>query len=205
VKILPEHEAKKLLQKYGIPTTKFFIIEKRDDIEKIQINYPVVLKVSSPNILHKTDAGAIVLDIKSKEELTEKYEEMRQRFPSEIFIVEEMQERGVEIIAGIVDDDAFGKCIMVGIGGIFTEIYRDVAFRMVPASKEDIEDMLKELKGRKIFEGYRLNLDKEALIEILLRLNKMAQEMQIKQLDMNPIFLYEDGAKVIDAKIIMEE
>ncbi len=205
MKILPEHEAKKLLQQYDIPTTKFFLIKNRKDIDGLEINYPVVLKVSSPNILHKTDAGAILLDIKNKEALLEKYEEMRQRFPSENIIVEEMERKGIEIIAGVVDDNAFGKCIMVGIGGIFTEIYGDVAFRMVPVRKRDIEDMLKELKGRKIFEGYRLKPDKEALIDILLKLNKMAQELPIKQLDMNPIFLYERGAKVIDAKIIMEE
>jgi len=205
VKILAEYEAKKLLLKYGIPTTKFELIENEEDIKNLALNYPVVLKVSSPKILHKTDVGGVVLNIGNIEELLKEYKKLRRKFPEEKFIVEEMEKQGVEIIAGIVNDAAFGKCVMVGMGGIFTEIYKDVAFRMLPITEKDAEDMLNDLKARGIFYGYRLNLDRKALIDILLKITKIAEETPIKQLDLNPIFLYEKGAKVIDAKIIMEE
>ena len=205
MKILAEYEAKKLLLKYGIPTTKFELIENEEDIKNLALNYPVVLKVSSPKILHKTDVGGVVLNIGDREELLKEYKKLRRKFPEENFIVEEMEKQGVEIIAGIVNDAAFGKCVMVGMGGIFTEIYKDVAFRMLPITEKDAEDMLNDLKARGIFYGYRLNLDRKALIDILLKITKIAEETPIKQLDLNPIFLYEKGAKVIDAKIIMEE
>ncbi|HDN95773.1 MAG: acetyl-CoA synthetase [Thermoplasmata archaeon] len=203
--MLAEYEAKKLLLKYGIPTTKFELIENEEDIKNLALNYPVVLKVSSPKILHKTDVGGVVLNIGNREELLKEYKKLRKKFPEEKFIVEEMEKQGVEIIAGIVNDAAFGKCVMVGMGGIFTEIYKDVAFRMLPITEKDAEDMLNDLKARGIFYGYRLNLDRKALIDILLKITKIAEETPIKQLDLNPIFLYEKGAKVIDAKIIMEE
>ena len=205
MKILAEHEAKKLLLKYGIPTTKFEEIRNEESIHNLKLSYPVVLKVSSPKILHKTDVGGIVLNINSKEKLLKEYEKLHQKFPDEIFIVEEMERQGMEMIAGIINDEAFGKCIMVGMGGIFTEIYKDVAFRMLPIKKEDAEDMLNDLKASKIFHGYRVKIDKEALIDILLKIAKIANELPVKQLDLNPIFLYEKGAKIIDAKIIMEE
>ena len=205
MKVLPEHEAKKLLIEYGIPTTKFEVIEKDEDIEQIRLTYPLALKVSSPKILHKTEAGALKLNIKSKEELIEEYRKMKEKFPDEVFLVEEMEEQGVEIIAGIVNDAIFKKCIMVGMGGIYTEIYKDVSFRMLPVGRQDIEDMLMDLKAHKIFEGFRRKVDKDALIDILLKISKIGEEMHIKQMDLNPIFLYEEGVKVIDAKIIMEE
>lgn len=205
MKVLPEHEAKKLLIEYGIPTTKFEVIERDDDIEQIRLTYPLALKVSSPKILHKTEAGALKLNIKSKEELIEEYRKMKEKFPDEVFLVEEMEEQGVEIIAGIVNDAIFKKCIMVGMGGIYTEIYKDVSFRMLPVGRHDIEDMLMDLKAHKIFEGFRRKVDKDALIDILLKISKIGEEMHIKQMDLNPIFLYEEGVKVIDAKIIMEE
>ncbi len=205
MKILTEYEAKKLLLKYGIPTTKFELIENEEDIKNLDLKYPLVLKVSSPKILHKTDVGGVVLNIGNKEELLKEYKKLRKKFSEEKFIVEEMEKQGVEIIAGIVNDAAFGKCVMVGMGGIFTEIYKDAAFRMLPITEKDAEDMLDDLKAREIFYGYRLNLDRKTLIDILLKIAKIAEEMPIKQLDLNPIFLYEKGAKIIDAKIIMEE
>ena len=194
-----------MIAKYGIKVPKYEIIENENEINDIKVNYPVALKISSPKILHKTDVGGVVLDIKDKEELKEKFKELKNKFPKEKFIVEEMVKRGIEVIAGIVNDKAFGKCIMVGMGGIFTEIYKDISFRMLPISKEDAEDMLNDLKAREIFYGYRVKVDKDALIDVLLKLSKMAEEIKIKQLDLNPIFLYEKGCVAVDAKVILEE
>jgi len=198
VRILAEHEAKKFLAKYGLPVTKFNVVEDQEDLDEIELRYPLALKVSSPKILHKTMNNAIVLDIRNKEELLNEFEKMKKRFPKEKFIVEEMEKRGVEIITGILDDKAFGKCIMIGMGGIFTEIYKDVSFRMLPIEKNDIESMLRDLKAYAIFE----KLDKKILEEIVLKISEIALKHEVKQLDLNPIFLYERGAKIIDAKII---
>lgn len=205
MKVLPEHEVKKLLMEHGIPTTNFRIIKNREDMKNLDLKYPLALKVSSPKILHKTDVGAIALNIRNREELFEKYNEMRKKFDNEIFLVEEMAPQGLEVIAGIYNDKLFKKCIMAGVGGIYAEIYNDVAFRMLPVKKEDLYDMLRDLKGYKIFEGYRKKVDKEAFVEILLKISEIGEKMKINQMDLNPIFLYEEGAKVIDAKIIMEE
>jgi len=201
--ILAEHEAKELIAKYGIKVPKYKVIENADEINNIKLNFPVALKVSSPKILHKTDVGGVVLDIKNRRELRKKFKELKNKFPKEKFIVEEMAKKGIEVIAGIVKDKAFGKCIMVGMGGIFTEIYKDVSFRMLPISKEDAKHMLNDLKAKEIF--YRVKADREALINVLLKLSKMADEIKIKQLDLNPIFLYEKGCIAVDAKIILEE
>ena len=198
MRILAEHEAKKFLAKYGLPVTKFNVVEDQEDLDEIELRYPLALKVSSPKILHKTMNNAIVLDIRNKEELLNEFEKMKKRFPKEKFIVEGMEKRGVEIITGILDDKAFGKCIMIGMGGIFTEIYKDVSFRMLPIEKNDIESMLRDLKAYAIFE----KLDKKILEEIVLKISEIALKHEVKQLDLNPIFLYEGGAKIIDAKII---
>jgi len=205
VKVLAEHEAKTLVSRYGIDVPRFRVVEREEELENINLRYPLVLKVSSPNILHKTDVGGVILNITSKEMLLSSFRSLKEKFPEEKFMVEEMETRGVEIIAGIIDDDAFGKCIMVGMGGIFTEIYRDVAFRMIPINEEDAEEMLAELKAGKIFSGYRMNLGRDDVINMLMKVARMAEEMRIKQMDLNPVIVSESGIKAVDAKIIMEE
>jgi len=205
VKVLAEHEAKTLVSRYGIDVPRFRVVEREEELENIDLRYPLVLKVSSPNILHKTDVGGVILNITSKEMLLSSFRSLKEKFPEEKFMVEEMETRGVEIIAGIIDDDAFGKCIMVGMGGIFTEIYRDVAFRMIPINEEDAEEMLAELKAGKIFSGYRMNLNRDDVINMLMKMARMAEEMRIKQMDLNPVIVSESGIKAVDAKIIMEE
>ncbi|HHO57150.1 MAG TPA: acetyl-CoA synthetase [Thermoplasmatales archaeon] len=203
--MLAEHEAKTLVSRYGIDVPRFRVVEREEELENINLRYPLVLKVSSPNILHKTDVGGVILNITSKEMLLSSFRSLKEKFPEEKLMVEEMETRGVEIIAGIIDDDAFGKCIMVGMGGIFTEIYRDVAFRMIPINEEDAEEMLAELKAGKIFSGYRMNLNRDDVINMLMKMARMAEEMRIKQMDLNPVIVSESGIKAVDAKIIMEE
>ncbi|HEC82713.1 MAG TPA: acetyl-CoA synthetase [Thermoplasmatales archaeon] len=205
VKMLPEHETKKLLLRYGVPTSNFRVLENIREIENLEMKYPVVLKVSSEKIFHKTDVGAIILDIKNKEELILSYKKFKEKFPEETLIVEEMEKKGIEFISGVINDNAFGKCIMVGMGGIFTEIYKDISFRMLPVTEKEIYDMLHDLKVSKIFHGYRIKVDLKALIDILIKVSRIAEDIEIKQLDLNPIFLYERGAKVIDAKAVIGE
>lgn len=204
MKILAEHESKNLLSKYGINVPKFKIIENEEDLNKLNMRYPVVLKISSPKILHKTDVGGIIFNINNKRRLLNEYKKLKEKFPKEKIMVEEMMNKGIEIIIGVIDDDVFGKCIMVGMGGIFTEAYKDVSFRMLPIKKEDAIEMIRELKAYRILKE-RLKLNERILQDLLLKIADIAMQINIKQLDLNPVFLYEKSAVVIDAKIIMEE
>jgi len=205
VKVLAEHEAKNLVARYGIDVPRFMVVEREEDLENVDLEYPLVLKVSSPRILHKTDVGGIILNIMDEDMLLSSFRSLKEKFPEEKFIVEEMERGGVEVIAGIIDDNAFGKCIMVGMGGIFTEIYKDVSFRMIPINEGDAREMLDELKAGKIFSGYRMKLKKDDMVEMLMKMARMAEEIKIKQMDLNPVIVSERGAKAVDAKIILEE
>ncbi len=205
MKALAENEVKDILKKYDIPTTNYIVIEKKEDLETIDLSFPLALKVCSPDILHKTDLGGIQLDIPDKETLVEAFKKFKKKFPNKKFLLEEMEKKGIEIIAGVIKDSTFGLSIMVGIGGIFTELYHDVSFRVIPITQKDAEDMLEELKGKQIFEGFRnMRADKKVLINLLMKLSHLAQNESISQMDLNPIFVYKKGLTVVDAKLIRE-
>jgi acyl-CoA synthetase (NDP forming) len=205
-KALAENEVKDLLKSYGIPTTNYKLIRKEKDLESIK-KFPVALKVCSSGILHKTEVGGVKLNIRNKEELLQAFREFRKRFPSEDLLVDEMVEKGAEIIIGLVQDPTFGLSIMCGIGGIFTELYKDVTFRIVPITREDAREMIEELKGKKILEGFRnIKAGKEPVIDLLLKVSKMGEELKerIDQMDLNPVFVYENDLCVVDAKLILK-
>lgn len=205
MKALAENEVKDLLKKYDISTTNYIVIQKIEDIETINLTFPVALKVCSPDILHKTDLGGVQLDIPDKEALLKEIKIFNKKFPGKNLLLEEMEKKGIEIIAGVIKDSTFGLSIMVGIGGIFTELYHDVSFRVIPVTHTDAEEMLEELKGKQIFEGFRnMRADKKALIDLLMKLSHLAQNESISQMDLNPIFVYKKGLTVVDAKLIRE-
>jgi len=198
-----EYEAKMLLRKYGIPTTDFAVVKSGGSIE---IEFPAVLKVLSPDILHKTDVGGVRLNILNREELERELGRFREKFPGSDFLVEKMEPQGVEMIAGLVNDPSFGMSIMVGMGGIFAEVYRDVSFRLVPITKKDAEEMLDDLKAGVIFGGFRrMDLDKNAMVDLLVNLSRMGTEEPIDQMDLNPVLVYRHGVKVVDAKLVKGE
>ena len=118
-----------------------------------------------------------------------------------------MASKSTEIILGLVQDNTFGLCIMFGIGGIFTELYKDVSFRVVPIDEYDALEMIEEIKGKKIFEGFRnIKANKKLVIELLLKLSKIGEDLvdHIDQMDLNPVFVYEDNICVVDAKLILK-
>ncbi|MCD6503589.1 MAG: acetyl-CoA synthetase [Thermoplasmata archaeon] len=203
---LAEHEVKSLLRDYGIPVPNFMVVNSPEDVESITLKFPVVVKASSPNILHKTDVGAVRLNVKDIEELKTVVKEFKEKFKDAKILIEEMEDKNLEVIVGVINDATFGPAIMFGLGGIFVEVLRDVTFRVVPITRADAEDMLKEIKGAKLLEGFRgIKVDREALVKILLRVSDLAQELEpvIDQLDLNPIFLKESGAVVVDAKMLL--
>ena len=202
--ILDESQAKNLLKKNGIPTTKFVVVNEYDELNDINLNYPLVMKVCSKKIMHKTDVGGVILNITNEQQLKKNFLFLKEKFGEKI-LIEEMEEKGIEIIIGTTKDEFFDKVIMVGIGGIFTEIYKDVSFRKIPITRKDAEEMLKELKAYKIFEGFRgFKIDKEAVINLILKVAEIVEKNKILQMDLNPVFVYEKGLKVIDAKVILE-
>lgn len=204
---LAENEVKDLLQAYGIPTTKYVLVKREEDLKNIKLKFPVALKVCSNKILHKTDVGGVRLDIQNKDELKKAFKEFRKKFPTENLLVDQMAKKGVEIIIGLVQDPTFGLSIMCGIGGIFTELYKDVTFRIVPIQRYDAEQMIEELKGKKLLEGFRnTKADKQLVIDLVLKMSKLGEELDehIDQMDLNPVFIYENDLCVVDAKLILK-
>jgi acyl-CoA synthetase (NDP forming) len=202
-----ENEVKDLLRAYEIPTTKYQVVRTEKDLEKITLRFPVALKVCSSKILHKTDVGGVVLNIQNKEELKKTFREFRKKFPAEDLLVDQMQEKGVEMIVGLIQDPTFGLSIMCGIGGIFTELYKDVSFRVVPIDEYDARQMIEELTGKKLLEGFRgMKANKQLVIDLVLHVSKLGEELidHLDEMDLNPLLVYEKSICVVDAKLILK-
>ena len=204
---LAENEVKDLLKTFGIKTTKYELISKIDELENLDLKFPVALKVCSSKILHKTDVGGVKLNIKDKNGLKKTFKEFKKKFPNENLLVDQMVEKGVEIIIGLVQDPTFGLSIMCGIGGVYTELYQDVSFRVIPIDRYDAEQMIEEIKGKKLLEGFRnIPANKKLVIDLLLKVSKIGEKLEkrIDQMDLNPVFVYKDDYCVVDAKLILK-
>jgi len=204
---LAENEVKDLLKAYNIKTTKYKVVTQEKDLQNLGLKFPVALKVCSNKILHKTDVGGVKLGIKNMKELKENFQGFKEKFPKQNLLVDQMEEKGVEIIVGLVQDPTFGLSIMCGIGGIYTELYKDVTFRIVPIDRHDAEQMVEEIKGKKLLEGFRnIPANKLLVIDLLLKVSKIGEELieHIDQMDLNPVFIYRDDLCVVDAKLILK-
>jgi acetyl-CoA synthetase (ADP-forming) len=205
-KALAENEVKQLLRDSGIPTTDFQVVKRFEEIDQKKLKFPVVIKVCSPNILHKTDVGGVVLEV-PRDDLEREFGKMKEKFPTEPILVESMQDRRVEIIIGLINDHTFGLTIMFGLGGIYTEVYKDVTFRVVPIKKEDAEEMLREIKAAPILEGFRkIKVDRDAIVGLLMKVSALGEKYRDKldQMDLNPVFVKEKGVVVVDAKMLLK-
>lgn len=204
---LAENEVKDLMRVYGIPTTQYQVVRSEKDLQKLSVRFPVALKVCSSKILHKTDVGGVRLNIRDDGELKEAFKEFRRKFPTEDLLVDQMEEKGVEMIVGLVQDPSFGLSIMCGVGGIFTELYKDVSFRVVPIDDYDAAQMVGELKGKKLLEGFRgMKAEKQLFLDLVLKVSKLGEELidHVDQMDLNPVFVYEDRICVVDAKLLLK-
>jgi acetyl-CoA synthetase (ADP-forming) len=203
-KSLSEDEVKGLLFQYDIPTTRFSVILPEQAFNDYELEYPLVMKVASPDILHKTEVGGVILGIKDKDEAESAFISLREQFPSNKILVESMELPGLELIAGIIRDDSFGLSIMVGLGGIFTEVLEDVSFRVIPITEYDATRMIQDLAAAKVLDGFRgTKVNRDLLIDILLKLSKLGEDFDpyLKEMDLNPIILRENDAVVVDAKM----
>jgi acetyl-CoA synthetase (ADP-forming) len=215
-KFLLEPEAKTVCMKRGIPVTKFKVAKSEVEAVKFakEIGYPVVLKIVSPDIVHKSDVGGVVVGLKDAQEVRNAYKQIlknvkKHKKNAKIvgILVQEMAPSSTEVIVGAIKDPQFGPALMFGLGGIFVEVLKDVTFRVAPITEDEACEMITEVKAYPLLRGYRNQppADIEAIVKILLNTSKLVMEHQeIKELDLNPIMVYEKGAKTVDARIILE-
>lgn len=207
---LMEHECKEMLEILGIATTGYLVAGSEDEAVEMSrsIGYPVVLKVVSPDIVHKTDAGGVKLNLQNDDAVRGAYREMMQTFKYQHVIgiaVQKMADPGLEAIIGITRDPNFGAVLMFGLGGIFVEVLKDVTFRILPVTREDVDAMIGEIKGHRLIEGYRgQDVDREALIDLIMKISDLVTLFpEIRELDLNPVFLYREDNIVVDARMFI--
>ncbi len=214
--VLTEIESKQLLKEIGINTTEIKLATSENEAMAIsqKIGFPVVLKIASPDISHKSDAGGVKVGLKTKEDVSKAYKEImasvKQKFPNakiEGVSVQNMARPGTEVIIGMTKDPQFGPVLMFGLGGVWVEVLKDVSFRIVPLARRDAQEMIKEIKGYKLLEGYRGSepANITVLEDMLLKISDyMEKTPEIKEMDINPIFAYKDGAVAVDARVVLE-
>jgi acyl-CoA synthetase (NDP forming) len=214
--LLTEVESKELLKKAGIPVVEAKLARSKKEAISVskEMGFPVVLKISSPDVVHKSDSGGVKLGLANATQVGKAYTEIissvKQAYPEaqiEGVSVQPMAPSGVEVIVGMSKDPQFGPVLMFGLGGILVEVLKDVSFRIVPVTERDAREMIREIKGYPILEGYRGQKPASipALEKLIVKVSQFVEKNpQIKELDLNPIFAYPDKAVAVDARIILE-
>jgi acetyl-CoA synthetase (ADP-forming) len=211
------NEAQQICSLHHIPTPRSHMTSNVHEavLKANDIGFPVALKIMSPQILHKSDVGGVILNVRDEKELETQYKKMtaevNKRAPSAKILgilIEKMMPPATELIIGGIRDNQFGPSIMFGIGGIFTEIYNDVAFRVAPIERIDAWNLIHDLKGSRILEGARGKppADLDAIINVLLSVSDLITEHDtISQLDLNPVVAYSDSVCAVDTRIIIRQ
>lgn len=213
--LLNEIEAKQLLQEAGIPVTTTVLAKTREEArtQAERVGYPVVLKIVSPDIAHKSDVGGVKVGLADGAAVDAAFEEIvasaKKAVPNANITgvaVQNMAPPGTEVIVGMTTDPQFGPVMMFGLGGIMVEVLKDVSFRIVPLTERDAAQMIDEIKGHAVLEGVRGQppVDKAALCDAILKVAAFVeQHPEVQELDLNPMFAYADGAIAVDARIIV--
>lgn len=216
-KALTEIEAKELLKQAGISVVDAKLATSREEAISIsqQFGFPIVLKIASSDVVHKSDAGGVKLGLKTAKQVGKAYDDIlgaiKKQYPEakiQGVSVQKMARPGVEVIIGMSKDAQFGPVLMFGLGGILVEILKDVSFRIVPLAKRDAKEMIRDIKGYPLLEGYRGQepVDVSNLEELILKVSDFVeQNPEVDELDLNPIFAYSDGAVAVDARVILGE
>lgn len=206
-----------LLEEYGIPYPEHGVAESAHEAVSVadRIGYPVVLKVVSPDVIHKSDAGGVAVALDTPEAVWEGYERILSTVADRVpgadvqgMLVCSEAEDGTEVIVGGTKDAMFGPTLMFGLGGVFAEVLRDVTFRVVPISRFDAEHMVQEVRGFSVLAGTRGEAprDLDALIELLLTVSRfMTEHPEVVELDLNPVRVYNDGLLALDVRIMRGE
>ncbi len=215
--VLTEIEAKELLKQAGISIVDTKLATSEEEAISIskQLGFPIALKITSPDVVHKTDAGGVKLGLKTSPQVGKAYTDImtsvKKKYPKANIhgvAVQKMARPGVEVIIGMSKDPQFGPVIMFGLGGVLVEILKDVSFRIVPLTKRDAKEMIREIKGYPLLEGYRGQepVDVANLEDMILKVSSFVEKNPaVKELDLNPVFAYSDGAVAVDARVILEE
>jgi len=211
--VLTEFESKELLQEIGILVPSQKLTTSIDETKSAaeEIGFPVVLKLIAEDIVHKSDTGAVKLNIKDKHELETAYKDLM-NIPSQqekkISVQKMADEPITELIIGMTTDAQFGPALMFGIGGILVELLEDVSFRIAPITEYDAKEMIHEIKGFPILDGYRgkPKADIDAIVNALLKISDLViKHEEINEMDLNPVFIYEKGLICVDARIILKK
>jgi acyl-CoA synthetase (NDP forming) len=207
-KILDEHESKKWFKALGLKVVKEFMTKNLDETAKAakKMGYPTVLKGISKGQIHKIEAGMVKLNLQNTEQLISAYRKMlRLKTKPKSFLIQPMLKGDLELIVGIIRDPQFGPTAMLGLGGVWAEVYRDVVFRLVPLNKEEILKMVSDLKGQALLKGYRGSkpVNMESLADWLIKLGWLVMTFEeIQEIDVNPLLIVEGEPVALDATII---
>lgn len=213
---LTEIESKELIGGAGIPVVEAKLARTKAEAVSLskKIGFPVVLKIVSPDVMHKSDSGGVKLGLDNTAQVGKAYDEIisaikkhQPKAKVEGISVQKMAYPGIEVIIGMTKDAQFGPVLMFGLGGILVEVLKDVSFRIVPLNKRDAREMIKEIKGYPLLEGYRGQepADIPFLEAMILKVSDFIDKNpEIKELDLNPVFAYKKGAVAVDARVILE-
>ncbi|MBI5224209.1 acetate--CoA ligase family protein [Candidatus Micrarchaeota archaeon] len=197
----------RLLEKHGFKLIPYEIAQSEEETIKAaeKLKYPVAIKIISPEIEHKSDSGGVKVDLRSEEALKVAYREMIQRNASKKIdgvLVQKMARKGMELIIGGKKDAQFGHMLVLGLGGIYVEIFKDVSARICPVETKDVEEMIAELKSHPLLEGARGKkpINKKELEKLVVRASQFMQREDIKEMDLNPVICDERGCDIIDAR-----
>jgi len=211
--VLTEFESKELLKEIGIPIPNHHLTSSKEESISAakDIGFPLVLKLVAEDVIHKSDTGAVKLDIKTEAEVVKAFDDLMQ-IPSQrekMISVQKMADEPItELIIGMTTDAQFGPALMFGIGGILVELLEDVSFRIAPITEYDAKEMIHEIKGFPILDGYRgkPKADLNAIVETLLKISELVtKHEEINEMDLNPVFIYDKGLICVDARIILRK
>ena len=214
-KVITEESSKEILSEYGIKVPQYALVTSSDEAVKRskEIGFPLVAKIVSADILHKTDVGGVKVGLKSEDDVKKAFDDMyhrlKEKFDVKGVLLEKMVPNGVELIVGLQNDLQFGPSIMVGLGGIYTELFKDVSFRVLPITKDDAIKMLNSLRGSNILKGFRgsKSINMDMISEAIVNIGTLGVDLagKYESIDFNPVVVYPDGYFVVDAKIILKD
>jgi acyl-CoA synthetase (NDP forming) len=214
--ILTEVEAKQMLEAGGVPVSPARLAKTADEAAKVaaELGFAAVLKIVSPQITHKSDVGGVALGLASADDVRAAFDRIvasaKQHVPNATIdgvAVQRMERQGIEVIVGVTKDPQFGPVLMFGLGGVLVEVLKDVAFRVIPIEQRDAQQIIEDIKGYPVLQGYRGQdpADISALQALLLKVSSFIESHpEVAELDLNPVFAYKDGAIAVDARIVLE-
>jgi acetyl-CoA synthetase (ADP-forming) len=212
--LLPD-EVMDVIKTSGISTPDYVMAKTaKEAIEASRtIGFPVVLKIASSDVLHKSDIGGVAVDVGSEEEVEKRYAEIMENLAKNIsdacimgILVQKQVRQATEVIIGGIRDEQFGPAVMFGLGGVFVELFKDVAFRIAPVTETEALEMMKEIKGYPILSGYRgmKELDISQITKTIVTISELISNVdEIKEVELNPLFVYEKDTIAVDARIIL--